>query len=25
MPRTTVTGADFMHDLDTSGDSELRI
>ena len=25
MPGTTVTGADFMHDLDTSGDSELRI
>ncbi len=25
MPRTTITGADFMHDLDTSGDSELRI
>ena len=25
MPGTTVTGADFMHDLDASGDSELRI
>ncbi|GAA2000294.1 DNA cytosine methyltransferase [Nakamurella flavida] len=25
MPRTTVTGADFMHNLDISGDSELRI
>lgn len=25
MPRTTATGADFMHDLDISGDSELRI
>jgi DNA (cytosine-5)-methyltransferase 1 len=25
MPGTTVTGADFMHDLETSGDSELRI
>ncbi len=25
MPGTTVTGADFMHDLIASGDSELRI
>jgi len=25
MPGTTVTGADFMHDLYASGDSELRI
>jgi hypothetical protein len=25
MPGTTVTGADFMHDLDASGGSELRI
>ncbi|GAA2524005.1 hypothetical protein GCM10010407_12620 [Rarobacter incanus] len=25
MPGTTVTGADFMHDLDASGDSELKI
>lgn len=25
MPGTTVTGAHFMHDLDASGDSELRI
>ena len=25
MPGTTVTGADFMHDLDPSGDSRLRI
>ena len=25
MPETTVTGADFMHDLNASGGSELRI
>ena len=25
MPWTTVTGADFMHDLNASGGSELRI
>ena len=25
MPGTTVTGADFMHDLNTDGESRLRI
>ncbi len=25
MPGTSVTGADFMHDLDASGGSELKI